>query len=413
VRQERTDHVELRTDIQTDIEKLRSFTADILAEQHRNHPDLLDPVHGERNSIGPDDYLVPEALEMRAEIRERSVNAGYYGAFMPADAGGAGWNQSTCVRAYEALAKFPAYPQPLWLDMSIFVTGQAWGPVPVLLNGSDYIRRHYLDALMSGQLTSCTAITDPRAGSDPHNMFATAERTGDGFVLNGIKQFVGNAPYADVTLFYARTSGERGSHRGISLFVLDKEIPGKQTSRIFPVMEGRGNHGEITLENCEVPENHLVGEEGQGFFYLMSFINSGRLLLGALSLGGAQWCLDQAIDRLSSRSTFGTKLSERQGLRWRVAEVTAQVVSLRSTLYEAAAKMDRGEGARTETAVAKLLGPRVYHAAADLAIQAYGGQGFMADHGLERHYRRARGMRIYMGTDEMQLDTIAKAQLRG
>jgi alkylation response protein AidB-like acyl-CoA dehydrogenase len=150
-----------------------------------------------------------------------------------------------------------------------------------------------------------------------------------------------------------------------------------------------------------------------GFRYLMRFIDAGRLLLGSLSLGGAQWCLDRAVERLHARSTFGAPLADRQGLRWRVAELTAQILSLRALVHDAAARLDAGESARTETAVAKLLGPRVYHQAADLALQVHGGEGFLADHAIERHYRRARGMRIYMGTDEIQLETIAKAQLGG
>jgi alkylation response protein AidB-like acyl-CoA dehydrogenase len=397
--------------VDLDLDALRTFAEDVVAAEAERQPGLFDSVHAERTSTGSDDRLVPEALEVRRRIRTQAAAKGYYGGFMPREVGGAGWSHATSVEVYETLAAFPPFPQVLWLDLSVFIAGQAWGPTPALLNGTGPFHRGYLDSLMTGQLTSCTAITDPLAGSDPHNMLATARRTETGWLLNGVKKFVGNAPYADVVLFYARTSGELGSQRGISLFLINKDAPGLAITRIHPVMEGRGNHGEITLTDCELPAEALVGEEGAGFRYLMQFIDSGRLLLGALSLGGAQWCLDRTVERLTERSTFGEPLASRQGLRWRLAECQAMIHALRSLVHETARKLDDGASARTETGSAKLLGPRVYSAAADMAIQTYGGEGFMADHGLERHYRRARGMRIYMGTDEMQLNTLAKSLL--
>jgi acyl-CoA dehydrogenase len=397
--------------VDIDLDILKKFAENAVAGETARHPEFFDSVYAERDSIDQNDRLVPDALAVRKRIRRQAADQGYYGGFMPKDVGGAGWSQETSVAVYETLATLPPYPQVLWLDLSIFIAGQAWGPAPILLNGDNEFQARYLPRLMSGEITSCTAITDPVAGSDPHNMRATARRSESGWVLNGVKKFVGNAPYADVILFYARTSGEVGSKRGISLFAIDKGTPGLEITRVFPVMEGRGNHGEITLTDCELPPGALVGEEGMGFSYLIQFIDAGRLLLGALSLGGAQWCLDRATEHMRERATFDEPLASRQGLRWRVAECQAQIHALRSLVRDAARILDDGGNARSHTAAAKLMGPRVYSMTADMAIQSFGGEGFMADHGLERHYRRARGMRIYMGTDEMQLNTLAKFAL--
>lgn len=394
-----------------DEEALTSFTADLVALAREQQPRLMDTVTGERACIGDDDRLVAPVLELRAEARRRSRAAGYYSGFMPTEVGGGGWSAATQLAVYEALSYGPAHTQVFWPDLVIHVGGQAWGPSGVLLAGDAHIRRSFLDPLVTGELTSCTAITDPLAGSDPQNMHATATRQGDTYRISGVKQFVGNAPYADLLLFYARTSGERGSHRGISLFVVEGDRPGVEIRRIFPVMEGRGNHGEIHLDGCTVPAANLVGEEGMGFTYLMGFISAGRLMMGAQSLGAAQWCLDRAIERAGERTTFGEVLAHRQAIQWMIVDVATDVALLRSHLREAARVLDEGGSGRDETAIAKLVGPRVYSRAADVAMQVHGGSGYLADSTLERHYRRSRGMRLWMGTDEIQRRSLARSLL--
>lgn len=397
---------------QLDVPALRKFVADLVESAGNAYPALLDTVTGERACLGDDDRLVGPVHELRAECRRESYAAGYYGSFMPEEVGGRGWSATTQLEVYEALSYGPAYTQVFWPDLVIHVGGQAWGPSGVLLAGDQNIKRDFLGPLISGEITSCTAITDPQAGSDPHNMFATATQHDGQYQVSGVKQFVGNAPYADVILFYARTSGERGSHRGISLFVVESDRPGVEVRRIFPVMEGRGNHGEIHLNGCLVPRANMVGEEGMGFSYLMEFISAGRLMMGAQSLGAARWCLDLAIERAQERSTFGEPLASRQAIQWMIVDVATEIALLRGHLLEAARILDAGESGRDATAIAKLVGPRVYSHAADVAMQVHGGSGYLADSTLERHYRRARGMRLWMGTDEIQRRSLAKSLLK-
>lgn len=399
--------------LEVDLAELAAFRDEIIASVAAEHPHLIDPTEGEHLSNEPDGRLTPEILEIRREVRRRAVEAGYWGGFMPAEAGGAGWSETTAVAVYETLANAPAYPSIFWPDFAIHIAGQAWGPTRVLLHGARGIRERFLAPLMTGELTSCTAITDPLAGSDPHNMYATAERREHTYRISGVKQYVGNAPYADLALFYARTSGNRGDRDGISLIVVERDRPGFAITRIFPVMDGRGNHGEITLDACEVPADNIVGEEGQGFAYLMQFISASRLMLAATSLGAAQWCLDQAVARVCTRKTFGIRLADRQGIQWMLADVATEIVTLRGLVREAARILDAGGTARMETAMAKWVGPNIYGRAADLAMQVHGGLGMLNDTTLERHYRRARQIRVYMGTDEMQRNTIAKQLLRG
>lgn len=395
-----------------ELSRVARTLADQLVADHARTSPMLFGEDAERRSVGDDGRLVPEIFAIRAEVRAKAIELGLYGAYMPEEVGGAGLSVLTTAILEEALADRPAYPQVFWPDLSVHVLGRAWGPTPVLLAGSPGIRERYLKPLMTGEQTTCIALTDPEAGSDPQNMRATAVRDGDTYRINGTKRFVGNGPYADFLMVYARTSGERGEIRGISLLLVDKGTPGFSVPRIDGVMEGVGNHGELVFDDCRVPAENLVGAEGEGFRYAMKYVSQARLTIAARCVGAAQFLLDATIARAKARRTFGAPLADRQAIQWMIADLAAEIAQLRLLVRYAAWKIDQGDQARQETAIAKLRGPQVYHQAADVAMQVHGGVGYSTALPIERAYRRARGYRFIEGTDEMQRRSLAAELLR-
>ncbi len=389
----------------------RTLSDQLVADHSRMNPSLFGE-DAERCSVGHDGRLVPEIFAIRADVRAKALELGLYGAYMPEEVGGAGLSVLTTAILEESLADRPAYPQVFWPDLSVHILGRAWGPTPVLLSGSPTIQERYLMPLMRGEQTTGIALTDPEAGSDPQNMRATAVLEGDTYRINGTKRFVGNGPYADFLMVYARTSGERGSIKGISLFIVEKGTPGFTVPRVDGVMEGVGNHGELIFDDCHVPIENLVGAEGEGFRYAMKYVSQARLTIAARCVGAAQYLLDATVARAKGRRTFGAPLAERQAIQWMIADLATEIEEVRLLVRYAAWKIDHGDQARRETAMAKLRGPQVYHHAADVAMQVHGGVGYSTALPIERAYRRARGYRFIEGTDEMQRRSLAAELLR-
>lgn len=384
--------------------------ADFAAGEYERVCALRPEYFGEdadRAATQDDARLRPEALELRRGIIANAVAAGFYGAKMPPEIGGKGLGPLPSLLAQVAISYAPPCPTVLWPDMTGYVLGGAWGPVKALLRGDGAMRERYLAPLMAGTATSCIAITDPEAGSDPQNMRGVAHLEGELWVLDGRKRFVGNGANADFLVTYMRTDGAAGDRTGLSAFVVDADTPGFRVEKILRVMEGVGNHAELTYEACTVPANALLGERGDGFEIAMAEIAESRLHIGACFLGQSEWLLDQAIARAKTRSTFGVRLEQRQAIQWMLADVATAIEQLRWLLYAAIWKLQAGHDVRREVAFVKLLAPSVYGQAADVAIQVHGGVGYLASLPFERAYRRARGFRIVEGTDEMQRRTIA------
>jgi alkylation response protein AidB-like acyl-CoA dehydrogenase len=244
--------------------RVSTTLADELVTEHSARSPQLFGDDAERRSRSEDGRLVPEVFAIRADARKKAQAMGLYGAFMPKEAGGAGATVLETAIVEEALANRPAYPQVFWPDLTIHLLGRAWGPTPVLLAGSPDIQQRYLAPLMAATQTTCIALTEADAGSDPQNMRATAVREGGVWRINGAKRFIGNGPYADFVMVYARTSGVPGDIKGISLLIVDKNNPGFTVARVMGVMEGVGNHGELVFEDCRVPAENIVGAEGEG-----------------------------------------------------------------------------------------------------------------------------------------------------
>ncbi|WP_226482708.1 acyl-CoA dehydrogenase family protein [Natrinema amylolyticum] len=367
-----------------------------------DHERFLGP-DAERHIFDDEFRQVPEYLDLKATIRERAAEAGFWGMNMPESVGGRGIGALTDALVAEYLAD-----QPPGLH-TYAVRGAGGGPTPILLNCDDEQRERYLEPLMAGEKTTCFALTEPDAGSDPQFLRTTAERDGDEWVINGEKSWISNAPYADFAMVFARTSGEPGQIDGISCFLVDTDTPGLSVGDIHrPMGHAWVAPAELEFEDCRVGDDALLGTEGKGFYQAMEWIGNARLGVAAGCVGSAQFLLEKALDYAEERETFGKPLVERQGISFPLAEVAMDVERTRQLYQYAAWKVDEGHNARKETAMAKLAAAKLENKAADVAMQIHGAKGYSRREPIEDRYRTARGKRLTEGSDEMQKQTIVR-----
>ncbi len=278
---------------------------------------------------------------------------------------------------------------------------------PIYKFGSDFLKEKYLKPLATGQLLGCFALTEPGAGSDPASQKSTAKRDGDSYVLNGTKAFVTSGKNADVVVATAYTDKSK-KHRGISAFVLEKGLPGFIVGPEEDKMGQRASDTtSLTFEDCRVPAENLLGEEGDGFTIAMAALDEGRIGIASMSVGIAQACLDAAISYAKEREQFGSPISKFQGIRWMIADMAVQIEAARLLTFNAAAMKDRDERFTPEASMAKLFASEMVNKVAYQALQIHGGYGYSKEYAVERYYRDARVTTIYEGTSEVQRIVIA------
>jgi len=387
-------------------EELETFIEEDVRPLEAEHERFLGP-DAERHIFDDEFRQVEEYRELKATIRKRSAEVGFWGMPMPEAVGGRGIDTLTDSIIAEFLAK-----QPPGLH-TYAVRGSGGGPTPILLACDDEQRERYLDPLMAGEKTTCFALTEPDAGSDANFLQTSAEQDGDGWVINGEKSWISNGPYADFAMVFARTGGDPGDVSGITAFLVDSDTEGFEVGEIHrPMGHAWVAPSKLRFEDCYVGDDQVLGEVGKGFFQAMSWVSSARLGVAAGCVGAAEFLLETSIDYAEERETFDTPLVERQGISFPLAEVAMDVERTRQLYRYAACKVDAGENARKEVAMAKLAGADLENRAADVAMQTHGAKGYSRREPIERHYRTARGKRITEGTDEMQKRTIVQ-ELRG
>ncbi len=356
----------------------------------------------EKEIVDDEHRQVPEYRNIVEQIRQKSVEAGFYGMTMPEEVGGGDVDILTRAIVGEHMSN-----RPPGFHSAIF--GGAGGPTPILLACDDRQREEYLDPLMDGEITTCFALTEPGHGSDAHYMDTSAEKDGDEWVINGQKCYITNGPYADFAMVFARTSGDDGDLGGITCFLVDDDNPGFEVGKIHRAMGMTpGTHSELYFNDCRVGEDQVLGEVDKGFQSAMDWIGGGRINIAAGSVGTAQFLLDMSVEYARERKTFDKPIGHRQGVSFQLAELATDIEQVRQLYRYAAWKMDNGERARKEESMAKLRGAKLANDAADIAMQVHGGAGFMKDLPIERNYRSARVFRIFEGTDEIQKRTIAR-----
>ncbi len=281
----------------------------------------------------------------------------------------------------------------------------------ILYEGNEQQKQEYLIPAIEGKRRSCFALTEPGAGSDPSSIRTTAVKQGDHWVINGQKVFITNGNEADFAMVFAVTDREKPPQSGgVTCFLVDREMG--WTSRPVPTMGG-WSPAELFFENVRVPEDHVLGEVGQGFSLGMRWIGQGRWLIASRCVGTAERLLSMAVEYARQRVTFGQPIANRQAIQWMLADSAVEIQATKWLALHAAWKADQGMDNRHEASMAKLYGSNMANRVVDRVMQVHGGMGYTREMPIERWYRDLRVTRIYEGTDEIQHFIIARNLLKG
>lgn len=358
-----------------------------------------------RREIRPvEDDLPPEAQEipdarLRA-LQAKAREAGFWCFGAPKEHGGAELSAYETVVVLEQAVKHKlSFPLP---GAGAF----GFSPPVVLYRGTpDQIERYVRPTIENGW-RSFTAISEPSGGSDPaRSIRTTAVRRGDRYVLNGRKMWTTNADRARYGVVYARTDKAAG-RGGISAFVVDAGTPGMMVTEV-PVLRDHWTT-EVTFDDCEIPAENLIGEEGQGFALAQQWLVRGRLAYAAQAVGVAEEALRMAIDWANQRETFGALLASRQAVQFAIADARVEISAARHLTWEAAYKEDQGEDAKVEASIAKLYGTEMGYRVVDAMMQILGGMGMTKDLPLEHWFRALRVARVVEGPSEIHRYVIAR-----
>jgi acyl-CoA dehydrogenase len=345
-------------------------------------------------------------------VVEKMREAGWFGWSIPANYGGAGLTTEEQVLAAIELSQCStAFRARVGTNTGI-------GSEALIAHGTGEQRERYLPSLATGELTGCFALTEPDAGSDATALKTTAVRDGDGYVLNGTKCYITNAPIAGLFTVFARTSGGPRGARGISAFLVERGTPGLTTGEPYRMMGQAGSAvGEVRLDNCRVPAGALLGgEEGRGFTAAMTTLNKQRIHLAALCVGPAIRVLTEAVEHAVTRRQFDQRVGDFQLVQGMIADSRTDIHAARSMVVDAARRRDTGEDVRMIASMCKYFASEMCGRVADRAVQILGGAGYLRGSAVERFYRDVRLFRIYEGTSQIHQVTIAKlaiAELAG
>jgi alkylation response protein AidB-like acyl-CoA dehydrogenase len=276
--------------------------------------------------------------------------------------------------------------------------------------GSDDLKRRYLPALASRSV-GAYALSEAGSGSDAFALAARARDQGDHFVLDGRKLWITNANEADVFLVFATVNPEAG-YRGITAFVVERGVEGFAVGKKEDKLGIRASSTcELLLDGCKVPRANVLGEVGKGYKVAIETLNEGRIGIGAQMIGLARGALDHAVKYTKERKQFGKAIAEFQGVQFQLARAAVDLEAARLTVYNAARLRDAGKPFLTEAAICKIFSSEVAEHVSSLAVNLFGGYGFVKDYPVEKLYRDAKIGQIYEGTSNLQLVTIAKQML--
>ncbi len=273
--------------------------------------------------------------------------------------------------------------------------------------GTKEQKQKYLVPMARGEFIASFALSEPESGSDAASLTTVAERRGDYFVLNGTKRWISGGATSKLFIVLAKTDLQAG-HKGISAFLVTRGMEGLSSGKVENKMgQCSSDTTDLIFNNCKVPVDHLLGEEGQGFKVAMSGLDDGRIGIAALSLGVGQAALDLAVEYAKQRVQFGRPISENQGLRWMIADMATDVEAARQLIFNAANQKDLKGKCTKEASMAKLYASEMANRVAGQSLQIHGGYGYTKEFTIERLYRDARVLTIYEGTSQIQKMVIA------
>ena len=344
------------------------------------------------------------ADDVAREIRQKSQKLGLYAVNIPREFGGGGLSFLEWMMAEEQFGR-----------TSDILIRRAFGNVyEILLEASEKQKQTYLLPAVTGERTFSVAFTEPEAGSDAAAIKTKAERSGEGWVLNGSKHFISDGLFSDFFVVTAVTDPTAGVH-GISTFIVEKGMTGFTIGRDQPMMGLRGtSHVEMQFENVGLSSDHLLGSEGQGL--KLAFATLGRVRLAqvvARSIGKATLVMDQCLDYARERRQFGAPIGDFQMIQQMLADSAMEINGTRLALWHTASRIDAGEEVRGSISMLKVQAAEMLGHVVDRAVQIFGGAGYCRDLPIERYYRDARIYRIYDGTSEIHRAVLAKQMMRG
>jgi alkylation response protein AidB-like acyl-CoA dehydrogenase len=356
----------------------------------------------EQRELDPEKDEIP--AELRDRVRRRSAELGFYAADFPEDLGGSGLPQLGMVLLREAAARTGC-------RLAAFTTYGPEGPTGVLLSGTAEQKKKYLTPLITAEKSMCFALTEPDAGSDAQNIRTTATQDGGSWVLNGRKHFITNGKRADFALVFAANDRLKKAQGGITAFIVEKGTPGFEVGRAqVGMVEGEGQF-ELVFEDCRVSEEQVLGgpeNVGMGFYSAMQFLAMGRLSIGAMCNGIADYCLGLGIDYAKERTAFDKPIGKNQYVQGHIVDSHVELKASKLMTYECAWKYDHGDPVIQESSIVKLYAAEMVNRVVDRMIQVHGGMGWMRELPLERIYRLVRIFTLVEGTSEIQKYIVAK-----
>lgn len=340
------------------------------------------------------------------DIIKKMGELGFMGMMVSPDYGGAGYDTVSYVLAMMEISKVDA---SCGVIMSVNNSLVCWG---LEQYASEHIKQKYLLPLAQGTKLGAFALSEPEAGSDATNQRTYAEKDGDHYVLNGIKNWITNGISADYFLVVAQTDKQK-AHKGITTFLVEKGTPGFEHGKKEDKL---GIHSSdtcsLTFSNCRVPVENIVWEEGKGFNFAMNTLNGGRIGIASQALGIALASLEASVKYAKQRKSFGTEIANHQAIQFKLADMSVRFEAAKALTLQAAALKDAHKSYVKESAMAKLYASKAAVENALEAVQIHGGYGYVREYLVERYLRDAKITEIYEGTSEIQKMVIARSLLQ-
>jgi len=347
-----------------------------------------------------------EAQKFPTELLMELGELGFLGILFPEEYGGAGLGYVEFEIIIEELAR---------IDPSIALSVAAHNGLctnHIYTFSNEELKKKYVPDLATGKKIGAWGLTEPFSGSDAAAMRTVAEKVGDHYILNGSKSLITHGKYGETAVVMAVTDKNK-KQKGISAFILEKGMPGFSAGKKENKLGMRSSEtSQLIFENCKVPAENLIGEEGMGFVQAMQVLEGGRISIASLSVGLAQGCLDESIKYSKERQQFGKPLSDFQATQFKLANIKTDIEAARMLTLRAAYMKDKGLPNKKEAAIAKLFASEIAEKAASEAVQIHGGYGFMKDYPVEKYYRDVKLLTIGEGTSEIQRIVIAKDLLQ-
>ncbi len=370
----------------------------------RDHLDFRDTIRQiARERIAPRAAEIDERAEYPHDLRRLLSEQDILGLPFEIEHGGTGTGTLMLNMAVEEIAKACA-------STALILMIQELGTLPIKLFGADELKQRFLPRCASGEWSPAFALSEPEAGSDPGGMLTRARRDGDEWVITGTKNWITNLGVADFYVVFAVTDPDAGHSRGITAFVVEADRPGFSVGKLEHKLGIRGSPtGQPIFDGVRVPQENVIGEVNEGFKVAMATLDRSRLGVAAQALGIAQGATDYAAAYAQERRQFGKPIASFQAIQFKLADMETQCAAARELLYQACAKIDRGDpDVGKYSAMAKLFCSDTAMSVTVEAVQILGGYGYVKEYPVERMMRDAKITQIYEGTNEIQRLVIAR-----